>query len=284
MTEVTLPDIWHEQARVDGVEEDLVQVLLNLKGVVFRLSQRNQATLVLHKHSPGLVTAGDILAPSDAVLLNPGHVIAHLDRGAKLDLQIRLERGRGYVPGTLRRFADEPRRPIGPTGPSGRIVLDAAFSPVRSVSFDVERVRVEHRADLDRLVMEIETNGAISPAQALRQAAGLLAEQLAGFAVTDLMPPDVSMVCPVIEAALSDPILQCPVDDLGLTVRSSNCLKAESIHSIGNLIQRTETELLKAPNLGRKSLNEIKEALAARGLVLGTCLPSRPPRGDGWRV
>ena len=263
-TEVTLPGIWHDHARVEGVEEDLVHLLLNLKGVVFRLSDRNEASLVLRKQRPGPVTAGDILTPTDVVVVNPGHLIAHLEAGASLDLQIRLERGHGYVPGTLRRFAGEPAQL------PGRLMLDASFSPVRSVSFDVESVRVDRRTELDRLVMEIETDGSMTPAEAVSQAARLLAEQLAGFAGADPLPQALGAVCPVIDARLADPILLCPIDDLELTLRSSNCLKAENIHRIGELIQRTDTDLLKTPNLGRKSLNEIKGALAARGLLLGT--------------
>lgn len=277
-TEVTLLGIGHEHDPVDGVSDHRVHVLLNLKGVVFRLLHRNEATMVLRGQRPGPLTAGDILAPSAVVVLNPEHLFAHLDIGARLDLQIRLERGCGYVPGTLRRFADEP------TLLPGRIVLDAAFSPVRSVSFDVERVRVEHRADLDRLVMEIETDGSIAPEEAVRQAASRLAEQLAGFAETCPMPRHVGAFSPVNVATLVAPILLRPVDDLDLTMRSSNCLKAENLHRIGDLIERTDTELLKAPNLGRKSLNEIKAALAERGLVLGTHMPNWPPSGDGWRV
>ncbi len=276
-TEVLLPGVLHEQVRIDGIEEDLVQLLLNLKGVVFRLSHLNEATLVLRKQGPGPVTAGDILAPANAAVINPQHVVAHLGAGASLDLQIRLERGWGYVPGTLRRFADEP------AGHSGRIVLDASFSPVRCVRFEVESVRVERRTDLERLVMDIETDGSIEPAQALHEGARLLTAQLNGLADDDSKRLDFGAVGSGIPMPAPDPILLRPVDDLQLTVRSSNCLRAEDIHSIGDLIQRTETELLKTPNLGRKSLREIQAALAARGLTLGTRLPDRLARRDVWR-
>jgi DNA-directed RNA polymerase subunit alpha len=201
-------------------------------------------------------------------------VIAHLAQGGKLDMQIKVEKGRGYVPGNLRRYADEPTKSI------GRIVLDASFSPVKRVSYAVENARVEQRTDLDKLVMEIETNGAISPEEAIRASAKILVEQLAVFAqldgdvLTGLGEPGSAK-----SSAVFDPILLRPVDELELTVRSANCLKAENIYYIGDLIQRTETELLKTPNLGRKSLNEIKEVLASRGLTLGARLENWPPQG-----
>ena len=187
-------------------------------------------------------------------------------------MQIKVEKGRGYVPGTMRRYGDEPTKSI------GRIVLDASFSPVRRVSYTVESARVEQRTDLDKLVMEIETNGAISPEEAIRASAKILVEQLAVFAQlegNELAAFD----APAPRAQNFDPILLRPVDELELTVRSANCLKAENIYYIGDLIQRTETELLKTPNLGRKSLNEIKEVLASRGLTLGARLENWPPQG-----
>jgi DNA-directed RNA polymerase subunit alpha len=246
--------------------------MLNLKGVVFRLHNRDEVTLVLRKEGEGPVTAGDIQTPHDVEIINPEHVIAHLSAGGKLDMQIKVEKGRGYVPGNLRRYGDEPTKSI------GRIVLDASFSPVRRVSYAVENARVEQRTDLDKLVMEIETNGAIAPEEAIRQSARILVEQLAFFGQIDVNPID-SMVPAVSRPTPFDPILLRPVDELELTVRSANCLKAENIYYIGDLIQRTETELLKTPNLGRKSLNEIKEVLASRGLTLGARLENWPPQG-----
>jgi DNA-directed RNA polymerase subunit alpha len=187
-------------------------------------------------------------------------------------MQIKVEKGRGYVPGNLRRFGDEPTKSI------GRIVLDASFSPVRRVSYAVENARVEQRTDLDKLVMEIETNGAIQPEEAIRQSARILVEQLAIFAQLEVNPNEM-FDAPAPQKQNFDPILLRPVDELELTVRSANCLKAENIYYIGDLIQRTETELLKTPNLGRKSLNEIKEVLASRGLTLGARLENWPPQG-----
>jgi DNA-directed RNA polymerase subunit alpha len=271
-TEVTIAGVLHEYSTVDGVAEDVVNIMLNLKGVVFRLHNRDEVTLVLRKEGEGPVTAGDIQTPHDVEIINPDHVIAHLAQGGKLDMQIKIEKGRGYVPGNLRRFGDEPTKSI------GRIVLDASFSPVKRVSYAVENARVEQRTDLDKLVMEIETNGAISPEEAIRASAKILVEQLAVFA--QLEGSEIAAFDqPAQRQTQFDPILLRPVDELELTVRSANCLKAENIYYIGDLIQRTETELLKTPNLGRKSLNEIKEVLASRGLTLGARLENWPPQG-----
>ncbi|RVT86176.1 DNA-directed RNA polymerase subunit alpha [Inhella crocodyli] len=272
-TEVTIAGVLHEYSTVDGVQEDVVGIMLNLKGVTFRLHNREEVTLILRKEGEGPVTAADIQTPHDVEIINPDHVICHLAQGGKIDMQIKVEKGRGYVPGNLRRFGDEPTKAI------GRIVLDASFSPVRRVSYAVENARVEQRTDLDKLVMEIETNGAISPEEAIRASAKILVEQLAAFAQlqgTDLVD---AFDAPAQRSASFDPILLRPVDELELTVRSANCLKAENIYYIGDLIQRTETELLKTPNLGRKSLNEIKEVLASRGLTLGSRLENWPPVG-----
>jgi DNA-directed RNA polymerase subunit alpha len=271
-TEVTIAGVLHEYSTVDGVAEDVVHIMLNLKGVVFRLHNRDEVTLVLRKEGEGAVTAADIQTPHDVEIINPEHVIAHLAHGGKLDMQIKVEKGRGYVPGNLRRYGDEPTKSI------GRIVLDASFSPVRRVSYAVENARVEQRTDLDKLVMEIETNGAISPEEAIRASAKILVDQLVvftGLEGTEPMTFDREQP----RKDNFDPILLRPVDELELTVRSANCLKAENIYYIGDLIQRTETELLKTPNLGRKSLNEIKEVLASRGLTLGARLENWPPQG-----
>jgi len=274
-TEVTIAGVLHEYSTVDGVAEDVVHIMLNLKGVVFRLHNRDEVTLVVRKEGEGPVTAADIQVPHDVEVINPEHVIAHLAQGGKLDMQIKVEKGRGYVPGTMRRYGDEPTKSI------GRIVLDASFSPVKRVSYAVENARVEQRTDLDKLVMEIETNGAVTPEEAIRASAQILVDQLVVF--TGLQPVEgVGGVYPgpgERQKDNHDPILLRPVDELELTVRSANCLKAENIYYIGDLIQRTETELLKTPNLGRKSLNEIKEVLASRGLTLGARLENWPPQG-----
>ena len=272
-TEVTIAGVLHEYSSIDGVQEDVVNILLNLKGVVFKLHNRDEVTLSLRKDGVGPVTAADIQTPHDVEIVNPEHVIVNLSQGGKIDMQIKVENGRGYVPGNQRRYGDESPKSI------GRSVLDASFSPVKRVSYTVESARVEQRTDLDKLVLEIETNGAVSAEDAVRASAKILVEQLAVFAQlegNELAAFD----APVQRSSQQfDPILLRPVDELELTVRSANCLKAENIYYIGDLIQRTENELLKTPNLGRKSLNEIKEVLASRGLTLGMRLESWPPAG-----
>jgi len=270
-TEVTIAGVLHEYSSIDGVQEDVVNILLNLKGVVFKLHNRDEVTLSLRKDGEGVVTASDIQTPHDVEIINPDHVIAHLSQGGKLDMQIKVEKGRGYVPGTMRLHGDEPTKSI------GRIVLDASFSPVKRVSYTVESARVEQRTDLDKLVVEIETNGAISAEDAVRSSAKILVEQLAVFAQLEGSELAAFDMPASRGSSQFDPILLRPVDELELTVRSANCLKAENIYYIGDLIQRTENELLKTPNLGRKSLNEIKEVLASRGLTLGMKLESWPP-------
>jgi len=273
-TEVVIDGVLHEYSTIDGVQEDVVNILLNLKGVVFKLHNRDEVTLSLRKEGEGVITAADIEIPHDVEIVNPAHVIANLSQGGKLDMQIKVEKGRGYVPGTLRHYADEGTKTV------GRIVLDASFSPVRRVSYAVENARVEQRTDLDKLVIEIETSGAITAEEAVRASAKILVEQLAVFA--QLEGSDLALFDQPAQrggAERFDPILLRPVDELELTVRSANCLKAENIYYIGDLIQRTENELLKTPNLGRKSLNEIKEVLASRGLTLGMKLENWPPSG-----
>ncbi len=269
VTEVEIGGVLHEYSTVEGVQEDVVDVLLNLKEAVFQLEGRDDVTLNVKKNGPGNFTLGDFELPHDVQVANPDHVLARLSKNATLDIQIRVQKGRGYVPGSLRQQIDDDTKSI------GKVILDASFSPVKRVSYLVENARVEQRTDLDKLVMEVETNGVITPEDAVRHAARILVEQLSVFAALDQaeaedeQPPDQQF----------DPTLLRPVDDLELTVRSANCLKAESIYYIGDLIQKTENELLKTPNLGRKSLNEIKEVLATKGLTLGMKLESWPPNG-----
>jgi DNA-directed RNA polymerase subunit alpha len=265
-TEVKISGVLHEYSTIDGVQEDVVDILLNLKGVVLKMHNREEVLLNLRKQGESVVTARDIEATHDVEIINPDHVIAHLAQGGKLDMQIKVEHGRGYVPAAVHAGAKDGR-------PIGSIVLDASFSPVKRVSYAVESARVEQRTDLDKLVMDVETNGVIEPEEAIRFAARVLMDQLSMFAELKGTP----MQAEQSKSPQVDPILLRPVDDLELTVRSANCLKAENIYYIGDLIQRTETELLKTPNLGRKSLNEIKEVLASRGLTLGMKLENWPP-------
>ena len=267
-TEVKISGVLHEYSAIDGVQEDVVDIMLNLKGIVLKLHDRDEVVLQLKKEGEGEVCASDIEGTHDVEIVNPDHVIAHLAPGGKLDMQIKIESGRGYIPANVRE-EDQEGRSI------GSLLLDASFSPVRRVSYAVESARVEQRTDLDKLVVDIETNGVLEPEEAIRYAARILMEHLSTFA--DLEGTPAPVVAP--KTPQVDPILLRPVDDLELTVRSANCLKAENIYYIGDLIQRTETELLKTPNLGRKSLNEIKEVLAVRGLTLGMKLESWPPAG-----
>ncbi len=276
-TEVQITGVVHEYSTIAGVREDVVDIMLNLKGVVFKLHNRDEVTLQLNKQGAGPVLAGDIDLPHDVEIINPDHVIANLTDDGKLEMQIKVEQGRGYVPGNVRALADDRSATI------GQIVLDASFSPVSRVSYAVENARVEQRTDLDKLVLDVQTNGVLSPEEAVRQAARILMDQISVFvSLADKDAGQASMGAGMGQpgaGAQIDPVLLRPVDDLELTVRSANCLKAENIYYIGDLIQRSENELLKTPNLGRKSLNEIKEVLAARGLTLGMKLENWPPVG-----
>ncbi len=268
-TEVSIEGVLHEYSTLDGVREDVVDILLNVKGVVIKMHNRREAILTVSKVGEGVVTAADIIGGHDIEIVNPEHVIAHIAPGGQLKMEVRVESGRGYIPANQRQIARENMA-------IGQIMLDASFSPVRRVSYSVESARVEQRTDMDKLILDIETNGAIDNAEeAIRTAARILMEQLSFFA--DLEGTAASAESA--EGASVSPILVRPVDDLELTVRSANCLKAENIYYIGDLIQRTESELLKTPNLGRKSLNEIKEVLATRGLSLGMRLDGWPPEG-----
>ncbi len=269
ITEVEIDGVLHEYTTVEGLQEDVIDVLLNLKDVAIRMHNVDQTTLSLIKQGPGLVTAGEIKVDHNVEILNPEHVICHLTKDMSLNMRLKIERGYGYQPAASRRAPDEEARTI------GRLLLDASFCPVRRVAYAVEAARVEQRTDLDKLVLDIETNGTIDAEDAVRTAADILTDQLSVFG--DFTQRERGGAKPI--ASGVDPVLLRPIDDLELTVRSANCLKAENIYYIGDLIQRTEVELLKTPNLGKKSLTEIKEVLAQRGLSLGMKLENWPPAG-----
>ena len=269
ITEVKIDGVVHEYSTIEGVQEDVVDILLNLKGVALRLNSRSDTILTLSKSGEGVVTAADFDTGHDAEIVNPDHVIAHLTKGGKLDLEVKVEMGRGYQPVPARAKVNQEDRTL------GFIMIDASFSPINKVSYQVESARVEQRTDLDRLIIDVETNGIVDSEQAIRDAATILMGQLSVFANLEGAPTEEEEDA----APQVDPILLRPVDDLELTVRSANCLKSENIFYIGDLIQRSETELLKAPNLGRKSLNEIKDVLASKGLILGVKLENWPPVG-----
>jgi DNA-directed RNA polymerase subunit alpha len=267
VTDVQIDGVQHEYSAIEGVQEDVIEILLNLKGLAVRMHGADEATLTLSKSGAGEVTAADLQLPQDVELVNPEHHIATLNSGGKLNMEIRVARGRGYEPADARRGEEDETRPI------GVLLLDATFSPIYRVAYSVEAARVEQRTDLDKLIIDLETNGTIEPEEAIRRAATILQQQLAVF--VDLEGQAEPAAAESEEQI--DPILLRPVDDLELTVRSANCLKAENIYYIGDLIQRTEVELLKTPNLGKKSLTEIKDVLASRGLSLGMRLDSWPP-------
>jgi DNA-directed RNA polymerase subunit alpha len=269
ITEVEIEGVLHEYTSIEGVQEDVVDVLLNLKAVAIKMHSRDVAELRLVKKGPGPVTAGDIQVDHDIEIVNPDLVIANLTSAGSISATLKIERGRGYRPALQRAAFEESSRPI------GRLLLDASFSPVRRVTYAVDAARVEQRTDLDKLVLDIETNGTIDAEEAIRRAGSILKDQLSVF--VDLQGEE--EVGSKVTEMQFDPLLLRPVDELELTVRSANCLKAENIHYIGDLVQRTEVELLRTPNLGKKSLTEIKEVLQGHGLMLGMRLEGWPPAG-----
>ncbi len=269
ITEVKIDGVLHEYSTIPGVQEDVIEILLNLKNVSIKLHGREEVILKLSKKGPGLVTASDIELEHDVEIVNPDHVIAHLNEAGMLNMTLRVALGRGYQTASSREMLS-----VGDEKTTiGVLHLDASFSPVRRVAYSVESARVEQRTDLDKLVIDIETNGTLDPEEAIRRSATILQQQLAPF--VDLKSSFIAKETN--EQQLINPIYLRPVDDLELTVRSANCLKAESIFYIGDLVQRTENDLLKTPNLGKKSLTEIKNVLASHGLSLGTRLENWPP-------
>jgi len=268
VTEVQVDNVLHEYSSVEGLREDMVDVLLNLKNVAIRMSGREEVTLTLHKKGPGVVTAGDIQDEHDVEILNPELPIAHLTGDGDLNMKLKVQLGRGYVPASTHKVDEfEESRPV------GSLVLDASYSPVKRVSYSVENARVENRTDLDKLIIELETDGTLDPEEAIRRSATILQHQLSVF--VELQHEDAARKDE--SQSQINPLLLRPVDDLELTVRAANCLKAENIYYIGDLVQRTENDLLKTPNLGKKSLTEIKTVLAQRGLSLGMIVNPWPP-------
>jgi len=271
VTEVEIQGVLHEYTTLEGVQEDVLEILLNLKELAISLEGKDEATFTLSKRGPGPVRAADIALDHTAEVANPELIIANLTGDSELSMTLTVRRGRGYEPATQREAEVGDERPI------GKLPLDASFSPVRRVAIDVQSARVEQRTNLDRLVIDLETNGTIDPKGAIQMSAAILRDQLSSFvALEGTQPVDMGTEEEPAQPPI-DPILLRPVDDLELTVRSANCLKAENIYLIGDLIQRTEVELLKTPNLGKKSLTEIKDVLATRGLSLGMRLENWPP-------
>ncbi|NOZ53671.1 MAG: DNA-directed RNA polymerase subunit alpha [Gammaproteobacteria bacterium] len=266
VTEVQIDGVLHEYSTLEGVQEDVIDILLNLKGLALKMHTRSEATLTLNKRGEGAVVAADITLDHDIELVNPEHVICNLTKSGEINMTLKVHAGRGYEPASIRNNGEEEQS-------IGRLQIDASYSPVSRVAYVVDSARVEQRTNLDKLILEVESNGTIDPEDAIRNAATILQDQLSTF--VDL--ESVEQTEKKEEEPEVDPILLRPVDDLELTVRSANCLKAEQIYYIGDLIQCTEVELLKTPNLGKKSLTEIKSVLATKGLSLGMRLENWPP-------
>ena len=266
ITEVQIDGVLHEYTTIEGVQEDVVEILLNLKGVAINIQGRDTAEFVLSKKGPCTVRAGDIQLDADTEVVNPDHHIATISSKKELKMHIKVEKGTGYRPVATQ--SKEAEATI------GLLKLDASFSPIITVTYSVEAARVEQRTDLDKLIVDLETDGTIEPERAIKYAGAILQNQLSIF--TDLTR--VQEQQQEEEEVLIDPIMLRPVDELELTVRSANCLKAENANYIGDLVQKTEVELLRTPNLGKKSLNEIKEILASHDLSLGMELDNWPPK------
>jgi len=269
ITDVKIDGVLHEYTSIEGVQEDVVDILLNLKGVALVMHAKDEAFLTLSKKGPGPLTAGDIAVDHDIEVVNPDYVIANINKNVTLSMNLHIVKGRGYQPATVRKSEHDEDVAL------GHLLLDATYSPIRRVAYSVESARVEQRTNLDRLIMDVETNGSIEPEAAIRLAGSILKDQLSVFVNLEGSEEETEAE----PETHIDPILLRPVDDLELTVRSANCLKAENIYYIGDLIQRTEVELLKTPNLGKKSLTEIKDVLASYSLSLGMRLENWPPPG-----
>lgn len=267
VTEARISGAVHEYGRIDGMREEVVRLLLNLKGVVFRVEDADRVAVRLTKEGPATVTAADFGAPHNVKIINPDHVLAELMRGGKLDMEVTVERGVGYSAAAARDPEDKS---------FGVLYVDASFSPVKRVSFEVENARVEGRTDLDRLLLDVETNGTYEFDEIVQYASRYLITRLNAFAALEEKEMAIQAVDKRQGAAQSS-LLSEKVDTLELTIRSQNCLRQENIRYIGELVQKTEKDLMRTPNLGRKSLTEISHALAKRHLALGMTLPNWRP-------
>ncbi|WP_343182456.1 DNA-directed RNA polymerase subunit alpha [Buchnera aphidicola] len=271
ITEVQIKGMLHEYSAKSGIQEDILTILLNLKELAIKVYNKDSVILRLKKSGITTVKASDIIHDGSVELINLEHIICNLtDQSASIEMKMKVEQGIGYITAASRIAKYDVNKNI------GCISLDACYSPIERVAYTVESARVKQRTDLDKLIIELETNGTIDPEVAIRKAATILSDQLTTFIDLNYVvqkPMKVKEKKPDF-----DPILLCSVDDLELTVRSANCLKVEKIHYIGDLVQKTEVELLKTPNLGKKSLMEIKDILAAKGFSLGMKLKNWPPK------
>jgi len=268
VTEVSIDNILHEYSTIEGVQEDVIDILLNLKDLSVRLTEVEDAELTVSKSGSGTVTAADIELPTGVEIINPDHHIATLNDEGSINMTMKVTRGRGFVP--VRPLDEDEGQE------TGLLRLDATYSPIKRVTYQVDNARVEQRTNLDRLTVDIDTDGTLEAEEILRISATILQHQLSAFAELGRLEEVIEEK----EEAKIDPIMLRPVDELELTVRSANCLKAENIHYIGDLVTRMESDLLRTPNLGKKSLNEIKEVLLSRGLSLGLILDNWPPENN----
>ncbi|WOC17169.1 DNA-directed RNA polymerase subunit alpha [Pseudochrobactrum sp. MP213Fo] len=266
VTAVQIDGVLHEFSSINGVREDVTDIVLNVKEIAIRMEGDGPKRMVVRKEGPCVVTAGDIQTVGDVEVLNPEHVICTLDEGAEIRMEFTVNTGKGYVPADRNRAED---------APIGLIPVDSLYSPVRKVSYKIENTREGQVLDYDKLILNVETNGSVTGEDAVAYAARILQDQLAIFVNFD-EPQKEAPQEQVAELAFNPALLK-KVDELELSVRSANCLKNDNIVYIGDLIQKTEAEMLRTPNFGRKSLNEIKEVLASMGLHLGMEIPTWPP-------
>jgi DNA-directed RNA polymerase subunit alpha len=267
VTSIQIEGVLHEFSSIPGVREDVTDIVLNVKGMALRMHSEGPKRMTLTATGPGEVTASQIDTGPDIEIMDPDHVLMTLDQGARIVMELTVESGKGYVPAAQNRAAD---------APIGLIPVDALFSPIKKVSYHVGNARVGERTDLDKLTVDIETNGAITPEDSMALAARILQDQLQLF-VNFEEPKSAQPVEEVDDELEFNRNLLRKVDELELSVRSANCLKNDNIVYIGDLVQKTEAEMLRTPNFGRKSLNEIKEVLAQMGLHLGMEIPAWPP-------
>jgi len=267
VTAIQIDGVVHEFSSLEGVREDVVDIVLNIKQLALRMHAEGPKRMTLRATGPGAVTAGQIDVPSDIEVLNPDHVICTLDEGASVRMELTVQNGKGYVASELNRPED---------APIGLIAVDALYSPVKRVAYRVEPTRQGQSLDYDKLILEVETNGAVSPVDAVAYASRILQDQLQIFITFDEPKKAVEAVDGKPDLPFNPALLK-KVDELELSVRSANCLKNDNIVYIGDLIQKTEGEMLRTPNFGRKSLNEIKEVLAGMGLHLGMEVSGWPP-------
>ena len=266
VTDVVIDGISHEYSTIEGVREDVIDILLNLKDMPVKLIEGNEAELKLSVDGPCEVTSSSFEAPGNVELTDADHHVVSLVDKIKLNMSVFVRTGRGYEPADIR---DDENNTV------GGLKVDASFSPVKRVSYSVENARFEKRTDLDKLILELETDGTIDAKMVIEHSATIMQQQLAAFVDLEAIAEQEAKK----EQNDFDPLLLRSIEELELTVRSTNCLKAESIFLIGDLIQRSEFDLLKTPNLGKKSLNEIKDVLASKGLSLGMVLDNWPPMG-----